>query len=144
MKKAQSPFRGDVQLASDYEASVWDRLTHSEASFSYETERIPYVLQKDYIPDFVIDRPDGSKFYVEVKGYFDLDARSKMLAVRKQHPLLDIGLLFMRDNFINPKKPKLTYSQWADKNGFHWAVQCIPLWWITGNSDDTKEIIIHD
>ena len=53
-----------------------------------------------------------------------------MLAVKKQHPLLDVRMVFMRDNVITEGKSKLTYSEWCTKNEILWCVKDIPDEWL--------------
>jgi len=91
--------------------------------FGYETERIPYVLAGHYIPDFIIETELG-KVYVECKGYLRPEDKRKLIAVKKQHPELDLRLLFYADN---PKNIK-----WAIKNGIKFAIHKIPREWLHG------------
>ena len=78
----------------------------------------PYVLpERSYYPDWVI----GAKRVIEAKGIFDRDERLKLLAVKEQHPGLDVRMVFS-----NPKAPinkgsKTTYADWCDKNGVPWC-----------------------
>lgn len=97
----------------------------------YEPEKLTYTLTKDYIPDFVITLKNGNKIYVEAKGLgraFDYDARSKMIAVKEQHPDLDIRIVFMADRSIS-KGSKMRPSDWATKHGFKFAINDIPTQW---------------
>lgn len=89
----------------------------SDKKIKYESVKIPYVLEHNYTPDFTL--PNG--ILIEAKGYLRPSDRKKMIAVKKQHPELDIRFLFQRaENTIN-KISKTTYSKWAEKNGFRWA-----------------------
>ena len=59
-----------------------------------------------------------------------------MRAVIKQHPELDIRLLFQKDNIIAELKEKLRYTEWARKYGFPSAIgPQVPDEWL---SKDTK------
>ena len=44
-----------------------------------------------------------------------------MLAVKKQHPELDIRFIFQRNNTLT-KRSKTTYGDWCDKHGFLWCI----------------------
>ena len=44
-----------------------------------------------------------------------------MLAVKAQHPELDIRFVFQRNNTLS-KQSKTTYGAWADKHGFPWCI----------------------
>lgn len=92
--------------------------------FKYESDKIPYTIQRNYIPDFKI----GS-IYIEAKGRFTSADRTKMKLVKEQNPHLDIRLWFQRDNWLTSKK-KSRYSDWARKNGFKYHVgDTLPKKW---------------
>lgn len=92
--------------------------------FEYEPVKLPYILERVYIPDFKI-----GDIFIEAKGKLDQDTRSKMAAVKRAHPELDIRFVFMRANNKLSKNSKQTYGDWADKNGFPWADGVIPEDW---------------
>lgn len=120
---------------SGFERAIYRFLKGTKGvTFWYEPCVIPYVIQKTYKPDFVIYKGKLKKpkkpltfdelkgmVLIEAKGYFTSADRTKMKLVKEQHPDLDIRMLFMADNKLT-KKSKTTYSQWAEKNGFVWAV----------------------
>lgn len=95
----------------------------------YESEKLKYTIEGTYKPDFVITFEDGTKLYIETKGYLDDAARRKMVAVRKANPELDIRILFVKDNLIR-KNAKSKYSHWAERVGFPYAFKKIPLEWL--------------
>jgi len=106
------------------------KLLGKSFDFKYESEGIPYILpERMYVPDFVIERSDGSVVYVEVKGYLDNDATRKMRAVKTCNPDKTFVFLFSKDNPIR-KGAKMTYSGWAEKNGFDWSIGSIPERWL--------------
>jgi predicted nuclease of restriction endonuclease-like RecB superfamily len=41
---------------------------------------------RSYLPDFKITRPDGSHYWVEVKGYFDAKSLTKIKRFKKYYP----------------------------------------------------------
>jgi hypothetical protein len=98
--------------------------------FEYETLKLNYTLSANYYPDFIL--PNG--VILEAKGYFKPEDRRKMLAVKKQHPDLDIRLVFQAPYNTLTKKSSTTYAKWAEKNGFLWAASHdIPLDWFDEN-----------
>lgn len=99
--------------------------------FSHEAETLPYIIEGSYTPDFVITRHDGSKIYVEAKGYLDDQARRKMLAVRKCHPDKDIRFIFYNNSKLR-KNARMRYLDWADKNGFNHSIvgNRVPVEWL--------------
>lgn len=104
--------------------------------FGYESEKLPYVVEGQYIPDFIVKKADGTKLYIETKGNgrsFDHATRRKMIAVKKQNPELDIRIVFYSDGKIGPKRKDGTHlkqSDWATKHGFIYAIRDIPESWL--------------
>lgn len=106
-----------------FETRVQSQLRRSKVSFKYESEKIPYILARHYIPDFVVTTPTG-KIYVECKGYFRPEHKSKMVAVKKCNPKLDIRIVFYSFNERNVK--------WALRHGFKYSIEKIPKEWLEG------------
>jgi hypothetical protein len=67
--------------------------------------------------------------YLEAKGVFDAEDRSKHIAIRKQHPDLDIRFIFYADQKLN-KRAKMRYSGWCEKWGYKYCIQKIPDEWL--------------
>jgi hypothetical protein len=94
--------------------------------FEYETLKLDYTLKAVYTPDFIL----SNGVILEAKGYFKPEDRRKMLAVKKQHPDLDIRLVFQQPYNTITKESKTTYAMWAEKNDFLWCpYHTIPLDW---------------
>jgi len=113
LKKTRNKFEQKINL----------QLKRAKVIFTYEPEKIPYVLAGHYIPDFVLQTPNG-KVYLECKGYFRPEHKRKMVAVRRQHPNLDIRIIFYRGTKQN--------IRWAEKHSFRYAIEKIPQDWIKG------------
>lgn len=117
-----------MNFRSGLERDVALLLKDMGVKFEYESTKVPYILQCNYTPDFVL--PNG--VYLETKGFFKSEDRRKMIAVKKANPELDIRLVFQAPQNRIEKRSKTTYSQWAEKNGFKWcAYHSIPLSWLT-------------
>lgn len=112
-----------IKVKNKFERRILDQLEGTRLEFSYETEKIPYILSRNYIPDFVIKTKSGKKLYIEAKGYFRPEHKAKMVAVKKLYPDMDIRILFYAPN----KK----YQKWAEKNNFPYAFGEIPEEWIS-------------
>ena len=106
-----------------FESKLYHTLKRHKVKFEYEGEKIAYVLARHYIPDFIVHTHVG-KVYIEAKGQLRPEDKTKLRAVKKQHPELDIRLLFYASN--------KNYIRWAEKNGFRWAVNSIPRDWLKG------------
>jgi hypothetical protein len=105
---------------------ILSKVRRKKYTFTYEKEKLPYTLQ--YVPDFVLLFPDGRKVFLEVKGYLRPTDRTKMRAVRRANPDVDIRIVFDKDNKIPGSK--MRYSDWAAKNGFPCCFGQIPKDWL--------------
>lgn len=117
---------------NDLELSILKVIKHikpRKVKVAYESERLPYHLTRAYVPDFVIDLSGGRKLYIEAKGYLRPGDRTKMIAVKKANPDLDIRFVFAKDNILY-KGSKSRYSDWCKTNGFLYHVGLdIPKEW---------------
>ena len=119
-----------------FEARTGQHLDELGVNFDYESERLDYTVTGRYVPDFIIQTRRGKTLYIETKGNgrsFDGPTRRKMVAVKQQHPDKDIRIVFYSDGAIGPKRKdgsRLRQSEWADKNGFKWAIREIPQEWL--------------
>ena len=107
-------------LRNRFEKKISRQLKRRKIKFGNETERIPYVLKGNYIPDFIIEGQCG-KVYLECKGYLRPEDRRKLAAVKKQHQELDLRIVFYRLNKQDIK--------WAEKHKIRWSVSSIPRDW---------------
>lgn len=117
-----------------FEADLYKELKASRNvdSVGYEAEAIGYTIPEVpaiYTPDFVVTFNDGRKMFIEAKGFLRPDAKKKMHLVKKQHPELDIRFVFYRDQKMS-RTSKTTYSMWAGKLGYPWAIKSIPKEWL--------------
>jgi 3-deoxy-D-manno-octulosonic acid (KDO) 8-phosphate synthase len=117
-----------MKFRSQLEEKVADLLSNLGVSYEYESTKVPYILQCNYTPDFLLK----NGVFLETKGHLTEEDRRKMKAVKKANPDLDIRFVFQAPfNKIN-KKSKTTYAAWAEKNGFQWAAyHSIPVEWLT-------------
>ncbi len=110
---------------SGLERTVDSNLRARGAKYTYESLKLPYILNGVYHPDFIFE----NGIIVEVKGYLDRESKRKMIAVRKQYPNLDIRFLFQEADKKVPGT-KQTHAEWADRNGFPWCEGTIPEEWL--------------
>jgi len=113
---------------SGLEEKVADLLSSLKVKFKYESEKLAYILECNYLPDFLL--PNG--VYLEVKGRLTSEDRRKMIAVKKSNPTLDIRFVFQAPYNKIYKGSKTTYAKWAEKHSFPWcASHSIPTTWLT-------------
>ena len=118
---------------SGLENTVNDMLKENNKSFSYESEKISYIqpqTKHNYTPDFVLNKIDGNKMYVETKGRWVKTDRLKFDLIFQQYPDIDIRFVFQNPNAKLYKGSKTTYAQYCDKKGWHWAKKEIPEEWL--------------
>lgn len=111
------------KLKNKFEVKLDRQLVRAKVPFHYEKDRIPYILARHYTPDWTVVTPTGL-IYIEAKGYLRPEHRSKMVAVKKQHPEKDIRIVFYAY--------KLKDVKWAERYGFKYAIGSIPTEWLQG------------
>lgn len=109
-----------------FERTLATQLERNKIKYQYEPVKLAYVLERTYCPDFQL--PNG--IFIEAKGKLDQETRSKMIAVKKAHPDLDIRIVFMKGENKLSRGSKMSYLQWAAKNGFPAADGGIPDEWL--------------
>ncbi len=112
-------------MRNPFERGLAAQIKKHGVSFEYETLKIPYSLHCQYIPDFIL----SNGVILEGKGRLDTESKRKMIAVKKQHPELDIRFVFY-DAHRKISGTKQTHAQWAEKNGFLWCDREIPEEWL--------------
>lgn len=87
--------------------------------YQYEPFAIPYIPKKTrkYTPDILL--PNG--IILELKGRFETADRTKHLAVKEDHPDLDIRFVFSNPNARISKTSKTTYAMWCESKGYKYC-----------------------
>ena len=114
---------------SGFEHKVSDQLKENKVKFEYETTVIDYIKPQTnhtYTIDFTL--PNG--ILVETKGRWVLEDRKKHLLIKKQHPELDIRMVFQSSKTKIRKGSKTTYAMFCDKHDIPWAEKVIPESWL--------------
>lgn len=108
-------------FASKFENEVSKKLNRIRVKWQYEPIKLDYILEKSYKPDFVVDPhlPLEDTIIIEAKGVLHREDRVKMLAVKEQHPDLDIRFIFQAPHRKVPHL-KCTHAEWAEQHGFKW------------------------
>ena len=120
--------RKEIKFRSNLEKRVAPLLTTLGVSYEYESNKIPYTIQHNYTPDFVLP----NHVYLEAKGYWAAEDRRKILAVKKDNPDIDLRMVFQSPYNKISKRSKTTYAQWCDRHGIPWtAFHEIPIEWLT-------------
>ena len=120
-KKRTSKFRSGV------EEQVANLLTSLGVTYEYESTKVPYTIQHNYYPDFVL--PNYT--YLEAKGYWSSEDRRKILAVKKDNPDIDLRMVFQSPYNKISKNSKTTYAKWCEKHDIPWcAYHSLPIEWL--------------
>ena len=123
-KKAGMRSMGEVKLALN--------LQERGVKWAYEDERLNYVLEKTYTPDFSIwtTTHANSKVLIEYKGVLKPETRTKMKHIRLQHPERRIAIVFENStNKLSAKPNSVRYWQWAERNGYPWSHKVVKDEW---------------
>ena len=113
---------------SGLEVSLAQYLKDQGVDAQYESMKIEWedLTYRTYTPDFIL--PNG--IIIETKGMFTTDDRRKHLAIKKQHPKLDIRFVFTNGRQKLNKGAKSTYETWCGRYGFDCYDRIVPLAWL--------------
>lgn len=102
--------------------------------YKYEKVKIEWedLTYRTYTPDFVL----YNGIIIETKGMFTAADRKKHLAIKKQHPELDIRFVFENSKNKIRKGAKTTYGDWCIKHGFRYYDRIIPEDWLKEKGKD--------
>lgn len=124
MRKYKKKHKKYGKFKSPLEQSIFKKLPKGT---QYETEKLTYILEKKYIPDFIVTTKNGRKIYIETKGYLSAKDQQKMRAVKMHNPNLDIRFIFQKLNRVQGSKMLVT--EWCHRYGFPYAINKIPRGW---------------
>jgi hypothetical protein len=113
---------------SGLEQKLATYLSQLNIKYAYESIKIEWedLAYRTYTPDFILT----NGIIVETKGMFTAMDRRKHLAIKKQHPKLDIRFIFENSRRKLRKGAKSTYAQWCDRYGFEYDNRVIPETWL--------------
>ena len=117
-----------MQYRSGFEKKFAKWLTENKIKFEYEKHKLLYrhkifqgkcnqcnsgevYVQKDYLPDFML----ANGIFLELKGKFTSQMRTKMKEVLADNKGIDLRMVFMYDNWLT-KSHTMRYSDWCKKN----------------------------
>jgi hypothetical protein len=126
---------------SGLEVRTKDYLIEHNMPFKYEEVKIEWedLMYRTYTPDFIL--PNG--IIIESKGRFVTADRRKHIAIKKQHPKLDIRFVFYNSRNKLNKGAKSTYQNWCDKYGFRYYDRIVPLDWLEEKGKNKHKELIH-
>ena len=113
---------------SGLELKISDYLKQLKCKYKYEALKIEWedLTYRTYTPDFVL----SNGIIIETKGMFTAADRKKHLAIKKQHPQLDIRFVFENSNRRLRKGAKTRYYQWCNRHDFDYYDRIIPEEWL--------------
>ena len=119
---------------SGLEHSISLYLTELKHKYDYETIKIEWedLTYRKYTPDFIL----SNGIIVETKGRFVTADRKKHIAIKRQHPDLDIRFVFTNSRSKLQKGAKSSYGQWCIKYGFRYYDRIIPEDWLKEKGKD--------
>ena len=123
---------GQIARKKGYRSGLEDKvatyLTEHNVNFLYEKIKIEWedLAYRTYTPDFIL----YNGIIIETKGRFIASDRRKHLAIKKQHPDLDIRFIFTNSRNKLRKGAKSSYGEWCIKYGFRYFDRIIPEDWL--------------
>lgn len=113
---------------SAIELNIAEQIEEQGQEIRYEAIKIQWIdlSIRTYTPDFVLD----NGIIIEVKGRWTAHDRKKHLEIRKQHPHLDIRMVFENSRKKLYKSSKTTYALWCAKKNIVFADRVIPEAWL--------------
>lgn len=119
---------------SGLEYELAEYLKKQGVGFRYEACKVEWedLAYRTYCPDFIL--PNG--IIIEAKGRFLASDRRKHLAIKQQHPNLDIRFVFSNSKSKLRKGAKMTYGEWCRKNDFRYYDRVIPEDWLKEKGND--------
>ena len=125
---------------SGLEHKVAQSLDDQGFEYLYEKVKIEWedLAYRTYTPDFVLN----NGIIIETKGMFTAADRRKHLAIKKQHPNLDIRFVFENSRRKLSKGAKSTYATWCERNKFLYADRVIPEEWLKEKGIDNHPDLV--
>ena len=119
---------------SGLEHTISVYLTELKQRYKYEALKIEWedLTYRTYTPDFIL----SNGIIIEKKGRFLTADRKKHIAIKKQHPDLDIRFVFTNSRSKLQKGAKSSYGQWCIKYGFRYYDRIIPEDWLKEKGKD--------
>jgi len=125
---------------SGLEVKVSEYLNERNINYGYECIKIEWedLAYRTYTPDFVLD----NGIIIETKGLFTAADRRKHLAIKKQHPKLDIRFVFTNSKSKLRKGAKSNYAEWCIKYNFLYYDRIIPEDWLKEKGKNNHDSFI--
>ena len=103
-------------------------LDEHKVKYDYENIKIEWedLAYRTYTPDFIL----YNGIIIETKGRFLAADGRKHIAIKKQHPKLDIRFVFTNSRAKLSKGAKSSYADWCIKHGFRYYDRIIPEDWL--------------
>lgn len=125
----------EAGFSSMFEMQFSEYLKKFSISYEYETEKFVWgkkpvlgecrdcggenvATYRTYRPDFILEKLDGTKMYIELKGKFTPENRTKMREIKKTYPDIDLRIIFQQSKNKLTKGAKKTYAQWATNKNY--------------------------
>ena len=125
--KLKAKHNTPIKFRSKLEEKIANLLEGLGVLYEYESTKVPYTIQHNYNPDFVL----ANHVYLEAKGYWAAADRRKVLAVKRDNPDIDLRMVFQSPYNTISKKSKTTYAMWCEKHAIPWtSYHNIPLDWL--------------
>lgn len=125
-KARRMAIRHGYRSGLEHKLSIY--LDEQKVKYDYENIKIEWedLAYRTYTPDFILH----NGIIIETKGRFLAADRRKHIAIKKQHPKLDIRFVFTNSKAKLSKGAKSSYADWCIKHGFRYYDRIIPEDWL--------------
>jgi len=127
---------------SGLEEDIYIQLRKARIKHEYEKVKISYIIPSSnhiYTPDFVLE----NGIIVETKGRWVLEGRKKITLIKRQHPNLDLRMVFNYSKAKIRKGSKTTYASICEKLGIPYSDKEIPTEWLCEKPNNKSLKIIE-
>lgn len=118
--RVKQHWAADIKRVGGYRCSlehaVACTLEQWNKRFSYEMVKLPYVVHHEYIADFLV-----GDVFIEVKGYWPSEQRTKMRLLMKCNPDIKLFVALERPNTRISRQSNTTYADWCKKYAIPWC-----------------------
>lgn len=103
-----------------YRSGLEERFAEKAPMFAFEPYKVPYTVERKYIPDFVYKTPSGHDVLIECKGYFRVGDTQKYKAIKRCLEHDELVFLLSDPKKRLRKGAKMNMGEWCEKEGIRW------------------------
>lgn len=103
-----------------YRSGLEERFAEKAPMFDFEPYKVPYTVERKYIPDFVYKTDAGYDVLIECKGYFRVGDTQKYKAIKRCLKFDELVFVLSDPKKRLRKGAKMNMGEWCEKEGIRW------------------------